>query len=75
MADVEQVYLRDDSSGRFHVAQRVDGSEPLVPDACNITGERTYLTELPQDLHDADLCDRCFGAGDPPTLNTRGSGE
>ena len=85
MSNVQAVYLEDASSGRWHQAMRVDGGEPLVPDACNISGDRTYHAELPDGLTDALLCDRCFRAartatataGGPvyterPTLDTRG---
>lgn len=62
MSSVQPVYLEDASSGRWHEAMRVDGGEPLLRDACNVIGERTYHDELPADLSDADLCDRCFPA-------------
>lgn len=59
--DVAEVVVRDKSSGRYHVALRVRGGEPMLHDACNVVGEREYMDDLPKDVADGMLCKRCFG--------------
>ncbi len=62
MTDVERLFLQDESSHRWHVAMVVGDSEPLLPDACNVQGEREYWHELPDDIEPSLLCQRCFPA-------------
>lgn len=57
---VEQLFLRDASSGRWHTALVEGDKEPMVYDACNVTGEREYFHTMPDDVADALLCKRCF---------------
>ncbi len=67
---MESVILRDSSSGRYHLATLDADGNPMVHDADNIKGERTYVDALPPGVDDALLCKRCFHP-EPPTLNTR----
>ena len=59
--DVAEQVVRDKSSGRFHLALRERGKEPMLHDACNVVGEREYMDDLPKDVADSLLCLRCFG--------------
>jgi hypothetical protein len=62
MGMVEELVVRDVSSGRFHTAIRVDGGEPRLHDACNVAGEREYMSDMPDPRpSDELLCKRCFG--------------
>ena len=62
---VERVYMEDASSHRWHVAHIVGDSEPLLPDACNVQGDREYFHEMPEDIRPEFLCRRCFGSIHP----------
>lgn len=60
-----EVILRDSSSGRYHLATLDSDGNPMVHDADNITGERTYVDALPPDVDAAKLCRRCWPIGEP----------
>lgn len=62
---VEQLFLRDASSGRWHEALVSGDEEPMVHDACNVTGDREYFGQMPEGIADSLLCKRCFGTVDP----------
>lgn len=62
---VQRLYLRDDSSGRWHEALVSGDDEPMVHDACNVVGGREYFANLPDDVPAEKLCQRCFGTLGP----------
>ena len=73
---IEQVVWRDHSSGRFHLAARVGEKVYLTSEADNldVAGPHDILEDLPENVDDALLCERCFGK-EKPTLNTRTSND
>lgn len=58
---LSRLYLRDESSGRWHQALVEGDKEPQLFDACNVEGAREYFHTMPAGVDASLLCARCFG--------------